>query len=247
MKKITHLLVDLDGTLVAGDGLRMRLEFIFRIMQSWRLHRGFHKHIQAIRQIQVAADSASSEQTNEVRMVQAFANTFQMKEEDARRLLESSIQDVFPTLSRYFFPVPGAASFIKWAENHFPLILATNPIWLPEAIELRVKWAGLNIQSFRSFTHAKRMHACKPKLEYYQELIEQEELNPNECLLIGNDKRNDLPAVHLGINVFLLKPHLSHLKPVFKSIILHGVTGFAWCGTYSGLRNLLERELNSVE
>ena len=177
---------------------------------------------------------------DESKLVKAFAKAFSIQDSVAREVLEKTVHDVFPQLARHFYPVPGAVDFIAWAKNHYTLILATNPIWLPPAVELRVKWAGLELSDFFSFTHSGRMSSCKPRLEYYEELLAQENLKPSQCLLIGNDPKNDLPASRGGISVFLLAKrdgaNVGHCKP----LLVGPGAAPSWLGNFVGLRALLE-------
>jgi FMN phosphatase YigB (HAD superfamily) len=238
---IRHLLLDLDGTLVHGDGIPMRIDFVRRMIHNWKSYGGALKSLQAFQRIQASVESPPSHMTNAEKMVSAFAESFQISQDQAREVLTQSVCQTFPHLKKHFFPVPGATSFVHWAKSKFPLILATNPVWLPEIVELRVNWANLKLSDFVSFTDANRMHSCKPRIEYYQELIQQERLDPSQCLMIGNDRKNDLPATQLGIPVYLLSSDAGSPREDYRSIRVKSGSVQAWLGTFSGLRSLLKR------
>lgn len=239
---IKHLLLDLDGTLVHGDGIPMRIDFLRRMMRSWRFYGGAWKSLQAFHRMQISVESPphpTHPLTNEEKMVTAFSQSFKLGLEDARRVLTESVCGVFPHLKKHFFPVPGATHFVQWAKTKYSLILATNPIWMPEVVELRVNWANLSLSDFASFTDARRMHSCKPRIEYYQELLQQEGLNPTECLMVGNDRKNDLPAIQLGIPVYLLSSDSGSSREDYRKIRVKSISTPAWLGTYAGLQRLL--------
>ena len=84
------------------------------------------------------------------------------------------------------------------------LILATNPIFPAVATESRVRWAGLGINDFEMYTTYENCCNCKPNPEYYGDILKKCSLNPQECLMVGNDVSDDTPAESLGIKVFLL-------------------------------------------
>lgn len=84
------------------------------------------------------------------------------------------------------------------------LILATNPIFPAVATESRVRWAGLDINDFEMYTTYENCCNCKPNPEYYGDILKKCSLNPQECLMVGNDVSDDTPAESLGIKVFLL-------------------------------------------
>ena len=57
---------------------------------------------------------------------------------------------------------------------------------------------------FDYITTGENMTRSKPRTEYYRELLDKLGVQPHECLMIGNDARNDAPASRLGIAVYLI-------------------------------------------
>ena len=45
---------------------------------------------------------------------------------------------------------------------------------------------------------------CKPNPKYYSEILEKLNLDPEDCLMVGNDVIEDMVAQKLGMKVFLL-------------------------------------------
>jgi len=89
-------------------------------------------------------------------------------------------------------------------EKGFRVILATNPIFPAIATENRIRWAGLSPDDFELYTTYENSRYCKPNPEYYQDILEQQGLKAEECVMVGNDTRDDLAAQKLGMRVFLL-------------------------------------------
>ncbi len=83
-------------------------------------------------------------------------------------------------------------------------VLATNPLFPAVATENRIKWAGLNKADFLLYTTYENSHYCKPNPKYYIEILEKLNLDPKECLMVGNDVTEDMVAETLGMKVFLL-------------------------------------------
>jgi FMN phosphatase YigB (HAD superfamily) len=98
---------------------------------------------------------------------------------------------------------------------------------------LRLKWAGIDPSLFKSVTHAGRMRACKPAKEYYQDLLSQEGLTANECLLVGDDWLNDLSATQVGIPVFILSKR-TQLRAIERT------STPAWQGSYTMLKTIVK-------
>ena len=84
------------------------------------------------------------------------------------------------------------------------LVLATNPIFPETATLKRIEWAGLDAEDFSIITTYENSYHCKPNLEYYRDLLKELDLKPDECLMVGNDVKEDMVAEALGFNVFLL-------------------------------------------
>lgn len=89
-------------------------------------------------------------------------------------------------------------------EAGYRIVLATNPLFPPIATESRIRWAGLEPEDFEYYTVYDNSYHCKPNPAYYQDIIEKLDLNPEECLMVGNDVEEDMIAETLGMKVFLL-------------------------------------------
>jgi FMN phosphatase YigB (HAD superfamily) len=232
--EITHLLMDLDGTLVGANDFSVTLEFLKRALPEMRKQGTWLHTLRAVRAMREELLFPSKTVNNNVRATQAFANSMGISFEKADLFLTTTLTHQFPLLEKHFFPIPGAVGFLSWAKDYYPLILATNPVWKEEIVKLRVKWANLDPLLFRSMTHSERMHACKPSPEYYREILEQEGLKPEQCLLIGNDPKKDLPAARVGIAVFIL----ANCKKM-ESLTLKGQQAPAWAGSFQDVQLLL--------
>jgi FMN phosphatase YigB (HAD superfamily) len=84
------------------------------------------------------------------------------------------------------------------------VILATNPLFPRIATESRVRWAGLDKDDFDEITTFEDYTHCKPNLDYYKDILAKFNLDPEECLMVGNDVDEDMITTGLGMRVFLL-------------------------------------------
>lgn len=84
------------------------------------------------------------------------------------------------------------------------VILATNPLFPAIATRSRVKWAGLEPGDFDYISTYENSHHSKPNPDYYREILDKLDLQPEECLMVGNDASEDMVARTLGMRVFLL-------------------------------------------
>ena len=86
----------------------------------------------------------------------------------------------------------------------YRMAVATNPLFPIQAVKRRIHWAGLSPADFELITSFETMHACKPNPAFYQEVLEQLNVEPYEALMVGNDAREDLAAGDLGIQTYLV-------------------------------------------
>lgn len=93
-------------------------------------------------------------------------------------------------------------------DKGYRLILATNPVYPPVATNTRIAWAGLDSSDFEYITYYDNSHYCKPNPKYFEEILERTGLAAEECYIVGNDVRDDLSAVALGFEAFLVLDHV---------------------------------------
>ena len=67
---------------------------------------------------------------------------------------------------------------------------------------------------FEFITTFENSYSCKPNPRYYLEVAEKLGLSPEECLMVGNDVRDDMIAETVGMKVFLLTDCLINVKNV---------------------------------
>lgn len=72
----------------------------------------------------------------------------------------------------------------------------------------RIGWAGLNPEDFVYISSFEKNKFCKPHLDFYKEVLEANQLNPEDVLMVGNDAQEDLSVQALGIKTYLITNHL---------------------------------------
>jgi FMN phosphatase YigB (HAD superfamily) len=241
---VKHLFVDLDGTLLGNRNLSMSVDFVRKALGTLRKYTTLQVAASTLLAINNEFKRFSPDFTNDIRVVSLFSERLGLSVEEGRKILREGVQLIFPGLEKHFFPIPGAREFLDWAKDHYTLTLATNPVWPTEIIELRLKWAGIDPAIFGLISDIRTMHACKPAREYYEELLKLQGLDAEDCLLIGNELKMDLPATRAGVRVFIVGD-FKRVEPIRHP---EG-TALAWKGPYAALRQMLERaeELERAE
>ena len=132
---------------------------------------------------------------------------------------------------------PDAKKAVHFCHEHgLDTILATTPLFPAIATCSRVRWAGLDPSDFSYITTYENSSRCKPSPEYYQEILTKRHLKPEECLMVGNDVSEDMPAATLGIQVFLL----TELPDQYKKCRYQQLSP----GDYSSLLQFIRRFLS---
>ena len=87
------------------------------------------------------------------------------------------------------------------------LILATNPLFPPEAVETRLRWAGRTSADFDHITTYDNSCHCKPNPDYFRDILADTGRRAEQCVMVGNNAREDMVAGNLGMAVYLVTDH----------------------------------------
>lgn len=90
----------------------------------------------------------------------------------------------------------------------YTLLLTTMPMFPPEAVCHRLVWAGVDAHYFKRLTSYDNSTSIKPKLDYYAENLAACGLSGKDVLMVGNNTVEDLAAMQLGCDAFLVTDHL---------------------------------------
>ena len=95
-------------------------------------------------------------------------------------------------------------------EKGYQTAIATNPIFPQIATDSRLKWLGIDPARFPLVTTFEHSHHAKPDPRYYQEVCERLQVNPHDCVMVGNDVIEDGVAATLGMRVMFITDCLLH-------------------------------------
>ena len=204
--KITTILFDLDGTLLPMDQDKFT-EAYFKMLTKKLLPHGYEpkKLIDSIWVGTAAMVRNAGQQTNE----EAFWKKFMELNGDQvladKPLFEEFYQKDFQQVKDFCGYNPKAAQIVAALKQRgFRLALATNPIFPAAATESRIGWAGVVLEDFEWYTTYENSSYCKPNPDYYRALLAKLKVQPEECLMVGNDASEDAAALKVGMSFFLL-------------------------------------------
>jgi HAD superfamily hydrolase (TIGR01662 family) len=106
---------------------------------------------------------------------------------------------------------PGAEEVFRHVQSMgLKIVVATNPIWPLSVQQKRVDWAGLGNISIDLITHIDNMNYCKPQLGYFRQICQLINVQPGECLMVGDDPANDMVAAKVGMKTYQATDSRSH-------------------------------------
>ncbi|MBR6522147.1 MAG: HAD family hydrolase [Oscillospiraceae bacterium] len=203
---ITTVLFDLDGTLLPMDQDVFVKDYFTRIAGKVAPHGYDPKQlVDMIWRGTAAMVKNDGAKTNEEVFWEYAVSVYGERIVQDKRFFDEFYEEEFDKIKSVCGYNPAAAEIIHdLKERGFRVILATNPIFPARATQWRISWTGLNHDDFELYTTYENSSYCKPNLKYYQAILDRLQVQPAECLMVGNDVGEDMVAKQLGMQVFLL-------------------------------------------
>ncbi len=162
--------------------------------------------------------------TNEEAFWQVYIDTYGSKKaKDDYPLFERFYEERFVnTKTECGFSKKSGEIVKQLKDEGITVVLATNPVFPCVATNARISWAGLCKDDFELVTTYENIGYCKPNPQYYSEIAKRLNIEPSECLMVGNDTSDDLSAEKIGMSVFILTDCLINAKNVDISSVPNG-------------------------
>ena len=221
---IKTVLFDLDGTLLRMDQDAF-IKLYFQGLASHMSPYGYDPNalIKAIWEGTGAMVSNKGETTNEAVFWSVLKAKLGEHVSDDLAHFEEFYQEGFEKARAACGEVKGVRALIdRLHQNGIRTVLATNPIFPEIATNARIRWAGLTRNDFALITVYENSRHCKPILDYYRDILQELNLDPTECCMVGNDVDEDMIAHKLGMQVFLLTDCLLNRNGADISQYPHG-------------------------
>lgn len=221
---IKAVLFDLDGTLLPMDQ-NVFIKTYYKYLAGYFAALGYEpkKFLDTVyRGVYKMLDNDGSK-TNEQVFWDTFTATYGEKakadEEHFVKFYNTDFQKVADVCGKN----ENAAKIIKWLKEHGKtLVLATNPLFPTISTYSRIRWAGLDPSDFDLVTTFENTRFSKPNLEYYNDILTQLNLSPDECIMVGNDVSDDMVVRKLKMKCFLLTDCLINSDSISLSLFSHG-------------------------
>ena len=201
-----NILFDLDGTLLPMDEDAFT-RLYFGYLCKWMAPFGFEsdKLIATIWKGTQAMYGNDGSQSNE----DAFWEVYQKRYDEPKEKHHQNFQDFYTEEFNKAIagtsPTPLARQIIDVChEKGFNVYLATNPLFPRVATLNRIRWAGLKEEDFLDITSYENCFYTKPVLGYFIDFCRNNNIDPKESIMIGNDITEDLAARELGMKTYLV-------------------------------------------
>lgn len=206
---IKSLLFDLDETLLPYSSPQEEwqnafIESFTKYFSQW-IHPD-HFIPALIKSYEAMDENRGSSSTN----LEIFSNTFSSLTDIPADKAKEFMIDYFHTeaknLEYLVNPSLYTQKIMDWSfQNGFEVVIATGFQAPLAAAELRLGWAGIPVTDYdyKFIATWDNMHASKPHLEFYQEILSHIDRNGDECLFVGDDWESEIvPATTLGIRSY---------------------------------------------
>jgi FMN phosphatase YigB (HAD superfamily) len=205
------LLLDLDDTLI-DNAMDTFIPAYFRALEAFvadMVEPG--RFIQELLNATRAMDrNDGSGPTNEEVFAGAFYPALGVPREELEPLLGRFYAEAFPRLEPLTRARPAAPKIVEWARGRdLQVVIATNPLFPRTAIEQRMAWGGVGVDSFdyELVTCYENCHATKSSPAYFREIVDFLGRRPDECLMVGDNWGWDVVcAGDAGIPAFWISP-----------------------------------------
>ena len=205
------ILFDLDGTLLPLDE-KLFVDIYFtelsKVFSEYNIES--NKLVEAIWTATHEIIKNDEKRTNEEAFWEKFKSIINIDLSNVKEVLEKFYANEFFTKLKKCSTENNLAKVaVNLAKkNGRKVVLATNPVFPIDAL-VRLKWTGLDIDDFDYVTHYSNSSFSKPNPKYYLDLCKKLDVEPKECLMIGNDERQDIfAASSAGMNCYLVTDYL---------------------------------------
>ncbi len=198
---------DLDGTLLPMPSQELFLDTYFKALATKFVPHGYDpkEFIKAVYIGLKAMIENDGTMTNCQRFWTVFGAVMGEKAMELEPVFLDFYRNDFNQVKNTTSLHPHAKECIRLLKKKgYTVGLATNPLFPRVGTLTRLEWAGLEPKDFDLITTYENSTYCKPNLKYYEEVLRNLGKEARECIMIGNDVREDMCAARLGMDTYLL-------------------------------------------
>lgn len=225
---INTILFDLDGTVLPMDFDKFMKLYFYNMGEHFKSEIEAKKIYQFIMESTGVMIQTNNDKTNEEIFMNHFESLIDGDINKYREMFDDYYHSAFENVKDSTYVSEYMIKSIRVLQDKgYTIALATNPLFPLIANYKRIEWAGLKPEDFDYISSFENNKHCKPYPQYYLEVLEALGKRAEECIMIGNDVSDDLPASKIGIETYLIKDHLLNKNNLeFDKEILMDYKGF---------------------
>ena len=208
MKNKKAVFFDLDGTLLPVDPDTMFGPY-FELLKSSEVMQLIAKDADAAFRIFMDAAGYMMENRGKDTNEAVFFAYIEQKTGRGKTFLSEPVNEFYATVFEFlhgFIQKNGIQRKIinTVQDKGYKMVLATMPVFPLSAAESRLSCVGLCLDDFHYISHYGNSTYLKPHPEYYCEILRKMDLDGKDCIMVGNNIKEDMSAQNLGFDVFLV-------------------------------------------
>lgn len=222
---IKAFLFDLDGTLLLMD-LKKFLSAYYHDIGKCAAANGFDPDLflSALQSGTKGMMLNEGAMTNEQAFWQAFGKKFGSSGDKEQNLFMDyylhGYQDMLRATCRKSEAAVKAVDCLR--KKGYPMVLATNPFFPLEAVMARLSVVGIDPENFVLITTYDNCCFSKPSKQYFQSIAQTLGIEPENCMMVGNDCADDMPAAEAGMQTWLVTDNLINQTQTDITQFRHG-------------------------
>lgn len=212
---IKNVLFDLDGTLI-NTLTSFNINY-FKLLNAKFYEEGYdaENFSNAILEGLNAMINNDGSCSNEEAFWNCFEGKTKIKKNDIIGVFDYFYDVEYDKLSNCVEKVEIANKAISMLKDKgYNLILSTNPLFPRKAIEKRAGFGGINYNDFSYITSYENSCYAKPNVNYYKEIIRNNNLKIEETMMFGNDLIEDLVVEKTGVPCFIITEHMINAENI---------------------------------
>ena len=202
--KLEAILFDLDNTLILFNENEFFKVYSYKLSQYFNDLMSFEEFTdRLVSATQVMVENDGKRYNLDVFM-EAFSNGTSGDTDDQLQRFQRFYETQFDQFRSLTTPVDGARDIVmSLHRKDLKIVIASNPMFPLNVQQMRIEWANIGDIPFSLITGVDNSSYCKPKPEYYLEICEKIDTQPEKCLMVGNDAFNDMIASKVGMRTYL--------------------------------------------
>ena len=216
MKKYDAIMFDLDGTLLPMDMDEFTKGYFGYLYKTTAAPLGYDKEsfVPAMWKGVSAMVKNNGSRKNSEAFWEVFEAITEIPSKHNVDKFDQFYSGEFHKAKAFTQPTPLALEAVKAAKQvSDKVVLATNPLFPRVAVVSRLSWTGIDPDAFEYITDYDNSTNCKPNPAYYLEITSKLGLDPQKCLMIGNNSQEDIEAASAaGFDTYLVTDCLINEK-----------------------------------